>query len=243
MFYKTGVDITNDKQMFNFLKAHFTYPTMNSWNYQYSIANNVKLYNLGLSGNWCTALQLLECGEYVAIDMMLNDWMAEHPGFEVYFNGRSSGYLVLKSAENNSYVLPEDISESEDYDEYKRYCREFYGSVRANRDDLVFYTKLVQDFDKLCDELRDYCDELSNLNFEAIEMEKAVVAFNERYEEELSILDFRPLECDEEGKVDVEQIAVMLSLFEAFTQIADRSNVGYKLKSDESGKLFFSRNY
>ena len=34
MFYKTGVDITNDKQMFNFLKDHFTYPTMNSWNWQ-----------------------------------------------------------------------------------------------------------------------------------------------------------------------------------------------------------------
>ena len=30
MFYKTGVDITNDRQMFEFLKGHFEYPTMNS---------------------------------------------------------------------------------------------------------------------------------------------------------------------------------------------------------------------
>ena len=52
MFYKTGVDITNDKQMFNFLKNHFEYYTCNSWNGLRSVANNVKLYNLDLSG--CT---------------------------------------------------------------------------------------------------------------------------------------------------------------------------------------------
>ena len=33
MFYKTGVDITNEKQMFNFLKGHTTYYTANSWKY------------------------------------------------------------------------------------------------------------------------------------------------------------------------------------------------------------------
>ena len=48
------------------------------------------------------------------------------------------------------------------YEEYKRYCKEYLGcSVKDNRRDLVYYTKLVQDFDKLCDQLRDYCDELS----------------------------------------------------------------------------------
>ena len=45
-FYKTGIDITNDKQMFNFLKNHFEYWTMNSWNRLSSVANKVKLYDL-----------------------------------------------------------------------------------------------------------------------------------------------------------------------------------------------------
>lgn len=243
MFYKTGVDITNDKQMFNFLKNHFEYYTMNTWNRSQSIANNVKLYNLGLSGDWCTVLNLLETGEYDTINCMIHQWCLDHPGYGVYFNGRSGGYLVLMSTESNQHILPEEILEAEDYDEYKRYCREFYGSVKANREDLVFYTKLVQAFDKLCDEIRDYCDELSNLNFEAEMMEKAVAEFNERYEEELSLLDFRPLECDEEGKVNVEQIAVILSLFEAFTRLADHSNMGYDLKSDESGNLFLYRTH
>ena len=43
MFYKTGVDITNDRQMFEFLKGHFEYHTMSSWNRLYSIANDVKM--------------------------------------------------------------------------------------------------------------------------------------------------------------------------------------------------------
>ena len=51
MFYKTGVDITKEKSMWHFLKNHFTYSTMNSWNGMKSIAHNVKLYNLKLDGD------------------------------------------------------------------------------------------------------------------------------------------------------------------------------------------------
>jgi hypothetical protein len=239
MFYKTGVDITNDKQMFNFLKNHFEYPTMNFWNHLESIANNVKLYNLGLSGDWCTALNLLENGEYDTINCMIHQWCLDHPGYGICFNGRSGGYLVLMNTESNQHVLPEEIVEAEDYNEYKRFCKEFYGSVRANRDDLVFYTKLVQDFDKLCDELRDYCDELSNLKFEVIEMEKAVECFNEKYEDDLELLGFRKLRCDENGRVNVEEIATLASLFEAFMRIVDRHESGYNIKSDESGWLSY----
>ena len=43
MFYKKGIDITNAKQMFEFLKGHYMYDTMNSWNGLKSIANNVKI--------------------------------------------------------------------------------------------------------------------------------------------------------------------------------------------------------
>jgi hypothetical protein len=232
MFYIKGIDITNDKQMFSFLKNHFEYSIFNSWNRLYSIANNVKLHTLGLSGDWYTALSLLESGEYDNISFFIQDWMREHPGFEVYFNGRSSGYLVLKNANDNYHVLPEYIVESEDYEEYKRYCKEYAGSVRANRDELVYYTKLVQDFDKLCDELRDYCDQLSNLKFEVTEMQKIVEQFNDEYMDDLEVMEFNYLECDADGEVDITEISMLQCMREAFCRIADRTSVGYKLVID-----------
>ena len=94
MFYKTGVDITNDKQMFNFLKEHFVYPTLNAWNRCESIANKVKIYTLALSGNCWNALDHLNSGEYDTLSFMIQDWEREHPTYEVYFNGRSGGYLL-----------------------------------------------------------------------------------------------------------------------------------------------------
>ena len=237
MFYKTGIDITNDRQMFNFLKGHFEYPTMNSWNLLYSIANKVKLHSLELSGDWYVALSFLEHGEYDTISWMIHDWMTEHAGYEVYFNGRSGGYLILKDRDYNGNLLPESILDSETYEDYQEWCRENYGSVRANRDELVRFTKLVPDFDKLCDELRDYCDELSNLKFEVIEMEKSVERFNTEYEDDLDLLGFKQLNCDGDGKVDISEICTIKSLAEAFFRVADRSDSGYQIKSDENGNV------
>lgn len=233
MFYKTGIDITNDRQMFEFLKGHFEYPTMNSWNRLYSIANNVKLYNLKLSGDWSVAYNLLDNGEYETINFMIQDWCRQHPNYEIYFNGHSGGYLVLYNKfSGNGNILPESIVESDDYDEYKEYCQYYFGSVRANRSELVSYTKLVRDFDRLCDELRDYCDELSNLKFEVVEMERSVEQFNDSYANDLEMLDFKPLECDEEGVVDLHEVLMLQSLTEAFMRIASRESNGYILKFD-----------
>lgn len=242
MFYVTGIDITNDKQMFKFLKNHFEYPIMNSWNRLYSIANNVKLYNLKLSGDWYNTLCLLNNGEYENLNWLIQEWLCEHPGYEIFFNGRSGGYLILKEKHSNGHILPESILDNDTYEEYKDYCREYYGSVRANRDELVRFTKLVQDFDRLCDELRDYCDKLSNLKFEVIAMKKAVECFNTEYEDDLELLGFRRLVCDEAGHVNVEEIVTLNSLFEAFIRIADQSDYGYKIKSDESGWLYYTLN-
>ena len=243
MFYKTGIDITNDRQMFEFLKGHFEYPTMSSWNRLYSIANKVKLYSLNLSGDWGVALDLLENGEYDTIRWMIHDWMTEHTGYEVYFNGRCGGYLVLKDRDYNGHMLPESILDSDTYEDYKEWCRENYGSVKANRDELVRFTKLVQDFDKLCDELRDFCDELSNLKFEIVEMQKSVDRFNSDYEDDLELLGFKQLQCDDNGKVNVEEIVTLTSLFEAFLRVADRRDSGYLIKSDENGNLGYVPRY
>jgi hypothetical protein len=230
MFYKTGVDITNDKQMFNFLKEHFEYYTCNSWNGLRSVANNVKLYNLDLSGDWYVALSLLEAEDYDTINMLIHDWEREHPGYSVGFNGRSGGYLVLCNRGNARHVLPEEITDCEDYAEYKDYCRDYLGSVRMNRRVLVDYVTLVRDFDKLCDELRDYCDYLSKQSFEVVEMQKAVEEFNERYCDDLEYLEYDYLKCDAQGIVDINEIFSLTCLKEAFMRIADRSTEGYKLE-------------
>ena len=227
MFYKTGVDITNDKQMFNFLRDHFEYYTANSWNGLKSVANNVKLYNLDLSGDWETAYNLLANGEYDTLNCMIQQWCEDHRGFEVYFNGRSGGYLVLTPDDHCGTMLPDDIEYCDNYDEYKRYCKEYYGSVKANRSDLVYFTKLVQDFDKLCDQLRDYCDELSRQSFEIVEMQRAVEEFNNDYSEDLEYLGFQYLRCDDQGIVDISEICQLECMKEAFYRIASRKEEGY----------------
>lgn len=228
MFYKTGVDITNDRQMFEFLKNHFTYSTLNSWNGLSSIANNVKMYNLKLSGDWWIAHQLLEAGEYDTISFMIQDWERDHRGYEVYFNGRSNGYLILKRTDYNGNMLPDSVFDSDTYEDYKDWCRENYGSVKANRDELVRFTKLVQDFDKLCDSLRDFCDELSNMDFTVVEMETAVEQFNDKYCDDLELLGFSLLECND-GVVDISEIQTLTCLFEAFCKLADRKSLGFRL--------------
>ena len=228
-FYTKGIDITNDKQMFNFLKDHFQYYTMNSWNHSKSIANNVKVHKLGLSGDCWAVLDYLNNDDYCTINLMIEDWNAEHPGYMVGFKGRSGGYLVLCNEKNNRCVLTDDIEECVDYEEYKRFCKDYYGSVKENRSDLVKMVRLVQDFDKLCDELRDYCDELSKRDFKKDAMEEAVSLFNEHYYDDLYYLDFDELTC-EDGVVDIEQISALTCLVEAFLKIANKPGLGYSVK-------------
>ena len=231
MYYVKGIDITNDKQMFNFLKDHFQYYTMNSWNRSKSIANNVKLYKLGLSGDWTVVLDFLSNDSYDCINSMIEDWEFEHKSYKVGFNGRSGGYLVLYNADDNRSILPDDIEECVDYEEYKRFCKEYCGSVKANRPELAELVRLVQDFDKLCDELRDYCDELSKKDFKKEAMEEAVDLFNDHYYDDLLYLGYDELTC-EDGMVNIEQISELTCLVEAFLKVADKRNLGYTVKVD-----------
>lgn len=230
MFYQKGIDITNAKQMWNFLHDHYQYYTMNSWNGIKSIANNVKVYNLKLSGNCYNALTFLQDDDYFTVNMMISDWEADHPNYRVGFNGRSGGYLVLYNNDNNGTVLPDEVAYNDDYEGYKEMCREYFGSVKDARYKLVEAVKLVQDFDKLCDQLRDYCNELSIKSYAVEEMQKSVELFNEEYADDLAYLEFDELVCESNGVVDCSQIRILDCLFEAFTKIARRPNSGYKLK-------------
>lgn len=235
MFYTKGVDITKDKSMFNFIAEHPTYFTGNSWNRTRSIAHNVKLYNLNLEGDWPRALAHLESGEYDTINWMIQDWEREHPSYKVCFNGRSGGYLVLYNRAGGS-VIPDDL-DYETYEDYKADMRDWCGSVKANRYKLVEFVRLVQAFDRLCDEIREFVNDLSKLSYELEEMQKIVETFNLEYSSDLELLGFEELEVNEAGEVDITEIYTLQCLAEAFQKLADRKDVGYRLAYDGGTKV------
>ena len=177
MYYQKGININNIKQMFEFITGHFTYDTMNSWNRLESIANNVKLYNLHLDGDWSNAMGYL-FDEYdigglqEEISDMIKDWEYWHPGYSLGFNGRSGGYLVIYNKERDGRVnfrsiLPESISGFETYKDWKEYVKDYNENVSDYKSILQETTRVIQDFDKLCDELRDLVNEYSKLDYQA----------------------------------------------------------------------------
>lgn len=179
LFQKTGVDICSPKSMFEFINNHFTYYTLNSWNGLQSIANNMKLYNLKLEGDWTTVLDYLYDEEDIGgigfqIRDLVDEWEANHPGYSLGWNGRSGGYLVIYNHDryngtvNFRNILPEDLTGYNSYEDFKEMIKGWYGwNVKDMIPELREYTKLIQDFDKLCEDLRDLANEYSKLNYEA----------------------------------------------------------------------------
>lgn len=208
MFYKKGLDITNAKECFEFLHNHFTYDVLNSWNNIISIANNVKLYNLRLDGDWCNVFTLMNSDPsiYMHIEDMIADWKANHPGYSIYQNGRSGGYLVLVDTRKNRHApaLPDVITEG-DYEEFKEWCKDFYGGIK-HYTDLRTLTELVRDFDKLCDDIRDYLNELSLLDPVKELIDARLEAFNEEYAEELYAFNLPKFILDTENKIKIADI-------------------------------------
>jgi hypothetical protein len=98
MFYKE-VDKRYKKPMQDFLKKHFRYDTMNSWNRSTSYANNIKLHNFekpaGVNDDtWWGILEVTEWHE--RLSELLEDFGREHNWlWQVGINGRSGGYIVL----------------------------------------------------------------------------------------------------------------------------------------------------
>lgn len=235
-FYQKGIDITNDRQMFEFIKEHYTYYTMNSWNLTQSIANRVKVYNLKLDGDAWRALSLLNSDEYFEVNETIRFWEYEHPNYSVGFNGRSGGYLVLYNKDNYCSVLPDFIEDCDTYEEYKEYCKDYLGcSVKYNRRELRELCQLIQDFDMLCDELRDYVNELSKQDPTEEIMIKIVDTFNNYYDTDLERVECDPLEIvkeDNKSVVDITGLRQMLCLVEAFCRTANDylTPTGYRLK-------------
>lgn len=152
-FFFKKVDMRKKQEMVELLANHFRYHTNNSWNASTSYANKVKVQALGLTREQRDhAYALLDIEElYDTLHMLMLDWQEQHPEFEVGFNGRSSGYVVLYRHGHPGL----DIDMGEDFSTW-------------DMDSLRSQVKLVQAFDQLCDDMRcaliDFCD-----NYEVVE--------------------------------------------------------------------------
>lgn len=96
--FSKKVDLRNRKAMVEFLTSHFRYNTMNSWNNSTSYAHNVKIHKLGLTSEQEDKLwEMIETdGFYDEIRWLMDDFADQHNHeWQVGFNGRSDGYLVL----------------------------------------------------------------------------------------------------------------------------------------------------
>ena len=196
MFYTTGVDICNTKSMWEFLHNHFTYYTMNSWNRQKSIAHNVKLYNLNLEGDWSVAMRYLfdenDSGQLqMLIDDMIQEFEERNSYYKVYFNGRSGGYLVLCDTDSNMTVLPNCVADYDTYEDFKEDIKSGWNNYNVSDFDyeLRQAVRVVREFDKLCDELRDLVNEYSKRSFDVDKLEAALEWFNNEYGDDLVALD------------------------------------------------------
>lgn len=216
MFYKTGVDITKEKSMWHFLKNHFTYSTMNSWNGMKSVAHNVKLYNLKLDGDWTVALQFLtDEMDSGCLQMFIDDeirfFCQDNPGYRVGFNGRSGGYLVLYNSDNYRTVLPDCVDQYDTYEDFKADCKDYGYRIQDYYRELREVTLVVREFDKLCDTIRDLVNGYSQRSFGDSKLEDIVERFQNEYGDDLEALDLEGPEYVD-GKIKLNDVADYKSL-------------------------------
>lgn len=222
MFYTTGVDIASTKSMWNFLHEHFTYYTMNSWNRSKSIANNVKLYNLELDGDWTVAMKYLfdetdaSCLQ-LYIDDEIKEFEERNPYYEVFFNGRSGGYLVLCEKAGHKSALPECVAGYYDYEEFKADVKSGWNGYNVSDFDreLRDAVEIVREFDKLCDRLRDIVNEYSKRSFDVDKLAAAVEWFDNEYGDELVCLELTgpTVEGDRVKLNDLENYKAYMTCF------------------------------
>jgi hypothetical protein len=98
MFYKE-VDKRYRDEMIVFLKKHFRYDTMNSWNRSTSYANNIKLHNFDKPADineqtWWELLEITQWQERLS-DLLEEFGRAYNWLWQAGINGRSGGYVVL----------------------------------------------------------------------------------------------------------------------------------------------------
>lgn len=160
MFFGRKVDLRSREDMIDYLVNHFRYNTMNHWNRCTSYANNVKIHTLQIPRDlYEHAWELLEeSWVYAEIEQLLYSWAWDLDfSYQVGFNGRSGGYLVLY---NGSYEIG---TRSDGVTTFFKPVTQI--GVGIDEDEECFYewdiesirerVRLVQSFDRICDRCRE----------------------------------------------------------------------------------------
>ena len=143
-------NLDDDNAVFQYLKEHSLYWLMNSWNRLRTFSNNVKSYNLDVDDS--IEDKLFESLDIDSVDVKfayedgINDFEEENPGYTIYTNGRSGGYMILAPNENrsnfcdmvnavNNYDTLDELKEDHDFAKFK---------------DLA---EVVLNFDRACDNI------------------------------------------------------------------------------------------
>lgn len=165
-FYFEGLKEKTIEEKYQYLKNHFSYDIMNSWNNLKTIANNVKIYNLGLTSE--QQLKFFEITEadndflyYETIEIIKE--FERLTNTQIYFNGRSGGYMVIvpdfEITKRNEHIFEwlgvEDILYFDNYKEFKKEKSEYTGSYSYSyKEEIEESYYLIKAFDKLCDVVR-----------------------------------------------------------------------------------------
>ena len=146
-----SIKFDNRESMIAYLKNHFRYGTMNSWNKSTSYANNVKLYNLNIPKDLYEKAYDVVCNEIQNEKFDIDYRMLVHEfhvktGYYIGYNGRSAGYLVMfetKPDGNKGYKMfpGRSIDMYEDFEEW-------------DIQEICERCKLVMEFDKTCEAIR-----------------------------------------------------------------------------------------
>ena len=197
--YNKQIDKRYRQTMVKFLKKHFRYNTMNSWNKSTSYANNIKLHNVDKPDDvdndaWWEILWTTDWQNQLS-DLLENFGRRHEWQWQAGINGRSGGYVVLyrggiKPSGYKSYCTHcgqknyQDVPEGEigicgrcdtkarvnfkqthmqvfswpgkDVDMHESFEDWTLGELRQR-------VELVQDFDRLCDDIVSaYCEICKN---------------------------------------------------------------------------------
>ena len=145
------VDLKNDEAVFEYLKKHPRYDLMNSWNRLKTFDHNIKIYNLNVDKEVEDKLYELLDVDSPDVKFIFEDniefFNEENLGYTIYTNGKSGGYLILASSQNDRGKLSDMVDTVKNYDTLD--------DLKEDYDFEEFRTlaETVINFDKTCDNI------------------------------------------------------------------------------------------